>query len=101
MARRFLVLHGWENHRPTDHWQYWLTERLRQRGERRPELVCTDADPWCAEGAAAIYGSTLDVDVHTVVGGGHLAAEDGYGPWPEVERWALSGVFAQAPATVR
>src|SRR4051812_49943936 len=22
----------------------------------RPELVCTDADPWCPEGARALYG---------------------------------------------
>lgn len=189
MARRFLVLHGWQNHRPTDHWQYWLTDRLRRRGEQvlypqlpspdeprlgdwldvvraelrmlgdgervvichslacllwlrhaarandgevvdrlllvcppgvsalphalapffpapgdasalarsvraRPELVCTDADPWCAAGAASVYGAALDVDVHEVPGGGHLAAGDGYGPWPDVERWALTGAFA-------
>lgn len=195
MARRFLVVHGWQNHRPAAHWQHWLTERLRRRGEqvlypqlpaaddpvladwlavlraelamlgdgervvithslgcllwlrhaetarpeervdrlllvcppsasalphalstffprpgdgaalsrsvvRRPELVCTDGDPWCAEGAAQVYGRALDLDVHHVPGGGHLAIEDGYGPWPAVERWALSGVFAgeRAPA---
>ena len=58
-----------------------------------PELVCTDADPWCAEGAAATYGPALDVDVHVVRGGGHLALEDGFGPWPAVERWALEGTL--------
>jgi len=26
--RSFLVLHGWENHRPADHWQHWLAGRL-------------------------------------------------------------------------
>jgi predicted alpha/beta hydrolase family esterase len=191
MARRFLVVHGWQNHRPPEHWQFWLTERLRAAGEqvlypqlpspesprldewlgvlraelrmlgdgervvichslgcllwlrhaasasadeavdrlllvcppssstlpswlspffprgddgaaltrsvrRRAELVCTDADPWCAEGAAATYGRALDVDVHLVPGGGHLAIEDGYGPWPAVEAWALGGRFAAA-----
>ena len=191
MSRRFLVLHGWENHRPPGHWQHWLTERLRSSGEQvlypqlpspdepvfddwlavlraelemlgdgervvlchslacllwlrhaetagpehavdrlllvcppgvsalphalsaffpgprsaralpstsrtRPVLVCTDADPWCAEGAAATYGGALDVDVHLVPGGGHLALEDGYGPWPAVERWALHGACAPA-----
>lgn len=28
----FLVLHGWENRRPADHWQHWLAERLLERG---------------------------------------------------------------------
>jgi predicted alpha/beta hydrolase family esterase len=186
MARRFLVLHGWQNHRPPDHWQFWLTERLRARGEqvlypqlpspdeplladwlavvrselrmlghgerivvchslgcllwlrhaarmtddevvdrlllvcppstttlptslatffpepgdaaalarsvrRRPELVCTGGDPWCPEGAATAYGERLGLDVHVVEGAGHLSADDGYGPWPAVEHWALAG----------
>lgn len=33
-ARRFLVLHGWENHRPVEHWEWWLTDQLRSRGEQ-------------------------------------------------------------------
>jgi predicted alpha/beta hydrolase family esterase len=190
MARRFLVLHGWENRRPTDHWQFWLTQRLRRRGEQvlypqlptpddprldewlevldgelrmlgdgeriviahslgcllwlrhaarfahepvdrlllvcpasasalpavlgpffpvpgdaaalaasvnqRPELVCTDADTWCPEGAATVFGERLGMDVHVIPGGGHLAADDGYGAWPAVERWALTGTFSSA-----
>jgi len=192
-SRRFLILHGWENHRPADHWQYWLAERLRCRGEqvlypqlpspddpsldawlevlrteldmlgtgerivichslacllwlrhastaeahhvvdrvllvcppapsklpdrlaaffpvpsdrlglqraaRRPiELVCTDADPWCPEGATRLFGEPLGLDVHVVPGGGHLSAVEGYGAWPEVERWACEGRFATEPA---
>jgi predicted alpha/beta hydrolase family esterase len=31
--RRFLVLHGWQNHRPAGHWQWQLTEALRASGE--------------------------------------------------------------------
>ena len=34
MARRFLVLHGWQNHRPAGHWQWQLTEALRAAGEQ-------------------------------------------------------------------
>jgi predicted alpha/beta hydrolase family esterase len=34
MRRRFLVLHGLGNHRPRDHWQWWLAEQLRRRGEQ-------------------------------------------------------------------
>ena len=190
--RAYLILHGWQNRRPPEHWQFWLASRLRRRGElvlypqlpspdepvleewiallraelamlgdaervvichslscllwlrhaaaadaadavdrlllvcppapsalpqalgdffpapgdrealarsvrRRPELVCTDADPWCAAGAAEVYGDPLGTDVHVVAHGGHLAAEDGFGPWPAVERWALHGSFGSAP----
>lgn len=32
-SRRFLVLHGFGNRRPRTHWQWWLTDQLRRRGE--------------------------------------------------------------------
>jgi predicted alpha/beta hydrolase family esterase len=32
-GRRFLVLHGWQNRRPSGHWQWQLTEALRASGE--------------------------------------------------------------------
>ena len=193
MARRYLVLHGWENRRPPAHWQYWLTERLRAAGEqvlypqlpdpdepkladwldvlraelamlgtgeriviahslgcllwlhhaatadhaqrvdrlllvcppgpsectgpiahfapppldpidirrttrRQGELACTDTDPWCPEGARRAYGEPLDLATHVVPDAGHLAADDGYGPWPAVEQWALSGAFPSPEA---
>lgn len=25
--RAFLILHGWQNHRPEGHWQHWLAGR--------------------------------------------------------------------------
>ena len=44
MTRRFLVLHGWENHRPVEHWQWWLVDALRGRGEQvlYPQLPSPD-----------------------------------------------------------
>ena len=30
----FLILHGLENHRPPDHWQFWLAARLVGHGHR-------------------------------------------------------------------
>jgi predicted alpha/beta hydrolase family esterase len=44
-GRRFLILHGWENHRPPTHWQWWLTEELRRRGEQvlYPQLPDPDS----------------------------------------------------------
>jgi predicted alpha/beta hydrolase family esterase len=192
-ARRFLVVHGWQNHRPAGHWQRWLTESLRAAGEQvlypqlpdpdmpslatwtavlrdelamlgdgervvichslgcllwmrhaetagavdqvdrvllvcppgpstlpaelapfhgaplnaagvrasardRVELVCTDADPWCPEGAATLYGRALDLPVHVIAGAGHLSLDEGYGPWPAVERWARDGTLTDAAA---
>jgi predicted alpha/beta hydrolase family esterase len=43
-SRRFLVLHGWENHRPPGHWQWWLVDRLRADGEQvlYPQLPSPD-----------------------------------------------------------
>ncbi len=33
-TRRFLMVHGVQHRRPRDHWMWWLTESLRQRGEQ-------------------------------------------------------------------
>ena len=33
-ARRFLILHGLDNERPRGHWQRWLADNLRERGEQ-------------------------------------------------------------------
>jgi uncharacterized protein len=30
----FLILHGLANHRPPEHWQFWLAGRLRDQGHR-------------------------------------------------------------------
>jgi predicted alpha/beta hydrolase family esterase len=60
---------------------------------RSTELVCTDADPWCPEGAAAFFGRALDLPTHVVAGGGHLSLDEGYGAWPAVAAWARTGRF--------
>lgn len=31
-ARSFLILHGWQNHRPEGHWQRGLADALAARG---------------------------------------------------------------------
>lgn len=41
---RFLLLHGYRNHRPSEHWQSWLAGRLRQRGEQVLYPQLPDAD---------------------------------------------------------
>ena len=40
VAEQYLILHGWENHRPAGHWQRWLAGELESRGAvvRYPQL---------------------------------------------------------------
>jgi predicted alpha/beta hydrolase family esterase len=44
VSRRFLILHGWENHRSQGHWQWWLTDQLRAQGEQVLYPQLPDAD---------------------------------------------------------
>ena len=54
---------------------------------RRTLLVCSDGDPYCPEGADAVYGAPLGIETEVIPGGGHLNTDAGRGPWPAVERW--------------
>ncbi|MFI5797503.1 RBBP9/YdeN family alpha/beta hydrolase [Streptomyces sp. NPDC051677] len=49
-TRSFLILHGWQNHRPEDHWQHWLADRLTALGHAvvYPQLPDPD-DPGLPE----------------------------------------------------
>jgi predicted alpha/beta hydrolase family esterase len=42
----YLILHGWQNHRPDGHWQHWLADRLTDIGHQvvYPQLPDPD-DP--------------------------------------------------------
>jgi predicted alpha/beta hydrolase family esterase len=50
-------------------------------------LVCAPDDPYCPEGAAAIYGEPLGLAVDLLAGAGHINTETGFGPWPAAEAW--------------
>jgi predicted alpha/beta hydrolase family esterase len=58
---------------------------------RGARLVCSDDDPYCPGGAAALYGEPLGIPVDVLPGAGHINPETGYGPWPEVEAWCVQG----------
>lgn len=60
-------------------------------------LVCSDDDPYCVEGAAQHYGRPLGCEVDEIPGGGHLALDDGYGPWPSALAWCLNPAKRLAP----
>jgi predicted alpha/beta hydrolase family esterase len=47
----FLVVHGWQNHRPEGHWQRWLSDELRGLGQdvaypAMPSPDEPDVDEW-------------------------------------------------------
>jgi predicted alpha/beta hydrolase family esterase len=52
-------------------------------------LVYASDDPYCPEGACAVWGIPLGLTADEVPGGGHLNADAGFGPWPAMEAWAL------------
>ncbi|SED60243.1 hypothetical protein SAMN05216489_03892 [Streptomyces sp. 3213] len=179
----YLILHGWQNHRPEGHWQHWLADRLRALGHQvtypqlsdaddpdlevwlgelrrhldgpdgprvvlahsasallwlhavargvvrdgdadrvlliappsasvvvqHPEiaefapppgeltlpgatrLVAGDDDPYCPEGALAVFGEPFGIDTEIIAGAGHLDLDAGYGSWPAVLEWCLDG----------
>ncbi len=59
------------------------------RAANSTRLVCSDNDPFCPEGAPALYGEPLKLPTIVIPGGGHLNPEAGFGPWPEIERWCI------------
>ena len=64
-------------------------DRVR-RAASVTRMLCSDNDPYCPGGAAGVFGEPLELDYDVIAGGGHLNTDAGYGPWPEVERWALA-----------
>lgn len=53
MHPRFVILHGWENRRPAEHWQHWLFDELTARGQdvdypQLPDPDTPDLDTWLA-----------------------------------------------------
>lgn len=92
----FLLLHGYENHRPPGHWQRWLSLELTARGHdvRYPQLPDPehpDFERWRAVALANL--ATLTEGTITVIA--HSAStmlwlhEQTTGSAPEVDRVAL------------
>ncbi len=57
--RRFLILHGADNWRPREHWQWWLTNELRNRAEQvlYPQLPSRVA--WIAPAGRSAFTAPL------------------------------------------
>ncbi|WP_179817337.1 RBBP9/YdeN family alpha/beta hydrolase [Allostreptomyces psammosilenae] len=71
----FLILHGWQNHRPAGHWQHWLADRLTALGHHvdypgLPEPDHPELEEWLTELRArldALGGGTPAGGRRTVV----------------------------------
>ncbi|MBO9532224.1 MAG: alpha/beta fold hydrolase [Solirubrobacteraceae bacterium] len=62
------------------------------------ELWASDADDYNPEGAAVTHGEPFGLPVRTFPGGGHLALDDGYGPWTAPLEWARAASQSIAAA---
>jgi uncharacterized protein len=56
---------------------------------RYTRIVCSDNDPHCPEGAAAMYGEPLGLRADVLVGTAHLDLDAGYGSWPSLLDWCI------------
>jgi predicted alpha/beta hydrolase family esterase len=52
-------------------------------------ILASDDDPYNPDGAGARFAEPLGLELVTILGGAHLNADAGFGPWPAVEAWAL------------
>lgn len=65
-----------------------LDRQALRRSARSILLVCSDADPFCPEQGAVIYGETLGIALHRLPSAArHVNVDAGFGPWPWVEQW--------------
>jgi predicted alpha/beta hydrolase family esterase len=108
-SRRFLILHGFKNWRPRAHWQWWLAEQLRSRGEQvlYPQLPSSDS-PGLDEWSAVLHGELTQmggderiVVAHSCAVALWLLAASELSPEERVDRVALvapPGLAAFVPA---
>ena len=53
-------------------------------------MLWSEPDPYCPATAAVAFDGLFATSI-AIADGGHLNTDAGYGPWPAVEEWALSG----------
>ncbi|MFC5380936.1 RBBP9/YdeN family alpha/beta hydrolase [Aquipuribacter nitratireducens] len=70
---------------------------LAPGSRHRPCLVRSDDDPYSPHGLAAELAQQSTVDEVVLPGQAHLDLTAGYGAWPSLERWCLTGSGAISP----
>ncbi len=77
----------------------WADRDAVREAAGHTRLVCSDDDPYCpGRGAREHWAEPLELLVDLLPGHGHLNLEAGFGPWPAMLDWVLSG--SPAPITV-
>jgi predicted alpha/beta hydrolase family esterase len=61
-------------------------------------IACSDADPYNPAGGGAMYAEAIGAEVDVLPGGGHVAIDDGYGPWAAVDEWCSDPSARLRPA---
>jgi uncharacterized protein len=56
---------------------------------RETRLVCSTDDPWCPPVTSRRIGETTGIPIDWLENAGHINTDAGYGPWLDVEAWAL------------
>jgi predicted alpha/beta hydrolase family esterase len=56
---------------------------------RETLLVCSTDDPWCPPETSSQVGRETGVEIEWIEDAGHVNTAAGFGPWPELEGWAL------------
>ena len=56
---------------------------------RETVLACSTNDPWCPRETSQRIGEHSGIRIEWLQDAGHINTDAGYGPWPEVEAWAL------------
>jgi predicted alpha/beta hydrolase family esterase len=56
---------------------------------RYTRIVASDNDPYCPEGAVAVYGEPLGLPADVLPGAAHLDPDAGYGSWLSLLDWCV------------
>lgn len=67
--------------------QSFDADAVRESVKDQILIVCGDSDPYNPTGAQALYADPLGERAIVIPHAGHITPDDGYGPWPWVERW--------------
>lgn len=103
MHPRFVVLHGWENRRPPEHWQHWLFDELRARGldvdyPQLPDPDTPDLDIWLGvlDGLVTRGGRPVTLVAHSLAASLWLTRLERGGSTGLVTRLALVAIPSPA-----
>lgn len=60
------------------------------RATAEVRMICSNADPYCAEGAAKAYAAPLGIACDVLADAtAHINVASGFGPWPQALAWCL------------